>query len=48
MKRILFRTKKKSKFIQGKSVVLIYIGMIQTHNLEATGIMLNELKSAVR
>ena len=48
LKRILFKSKKISQFIQGKSVVLIYNGVIQTNNLETSGITTDELASAVR
>lgn len=47
-KRILYNSKKLSELIQGKSVMLIYEGVIQTQNLETTLITEEELSSAVR
>lgn len=47
-KKILFKHKKISEFIQGKAVLLIYNGIIQQHNLESVEISLEELEATVR
>lgn len=48
LKQLLFKSKKLSEIIQGKSVVLIYDGVVQTKNLEITRITKEELGSAIR
>lgn len=47
-KNFLLKNRRVSDLIQGKAVVLIYDGKVQEHSLEATGISLTELESAVR
>ena len=48
LKRILYKNQKISEFIQGKSVLLIYDGVLQTHNLQEAEITFEELQAAVR
>jgi uncharacterized membrane protein YcaP (DUF421 family) len=47
-KKIIFKHKKISEFIQGKSVVLIYDGLVQFHNLNEVEITIEELNEAIR
>ena len=48
LKKILFKHKSISEFIQGKAVVLIYNGAVQTLNLNKVAITITELEAAVR
>lgn len=47
-KKIIFKHKTISEFIQGKAVVLIYDGNVQYHNLDEVEITIEELNAAVR
>ena len=48
LKWILYRNKKVSELLQGKSVLLIYKGELQEHNLHKTEITQEEVEAAVR
>ena len=48
LKRVLYKNKKVSELLQGKSELLIYNGELQQHNLEKTEITIEELEAAVR
>jgi uncharacterized membrane protein YcaP (DUF421 family) len=48
LKKIIYHSKKASEFIQGKSILLIYDGVVQSDNLKEAGISLSELAAAVR
>lgn len=47
-KKIIYKHKNISEFIQGKSVVLIYEGIVQHHNLKEVEITTDELNAAIR
>jgi uncharacterized membrane protein YcaP (DUF421 family) len=47
-KKIIYKHKNISEFIQGKSVVLIYEGKMQHHNLKEVEITYEELQAAIR
>jgi uncharacterized membrane protein YcaP (DUF421 family) len=48
LKQLLYRNKKISEILQGKSLMLIYDGQLQEHNLQKAEITLEELTAAVR
>lgn len=48
MKKLIFKHKAVSEFIQGKPVLLVYKGEIQHHNMKALEISMDELNAAVR
>jgi uncharacterized membrane protein YcaP (DUF421 family) len=48
LKLLLFRSRKVSELLQGKSVLLIYKGQLQEHNLTHVEITHEELLAAVR
>ncbi|MEI9933342.1 MAG: YetF domain-containing protein [Ferruginibacter sp.] len=48
LKRVLYKSKKVTDFIEGKAILLIYRGIIQQHNLDHAEITLEELEAAVR
>ena len=48
LKQLLYRNKRISEIIQGKSVLLIYNGQLQQENLEHSEITIEELEAAVR
>ena len=47
-KKLLFRSKKISEFIQGKSVLLVYEGDLLWDNLQSAEITLEEIEAAAR
>ena len=47
-KKLLFRSKKMSEFVQGKSVLLIYEGDLLWDNLQSAEITLEEIEAAAR
>ena len=47
-KKIIFKHKNISEFIQGKAVILIYKGELQQHNLDAVEITEDEINAAIR
>jgi len=47
-KKILFRSRKMSEFIQGKSIMLIYEGNLLPDNLKVAQITLEEIEAAAR
>ena len=48
LKKLLYRNKKVSELLQGKSIMLIYRGELQEHNLKHAEITIVELEAAVR
>lgn len=47
-KKVLFRSRKISEFLQGKSVLLVYEGILQEENLKSAEISLEEIEAAAR
>jgi len=47
-KKLLFKNKKFSEMIQGKSVLLVYEGKLQSDNLVSTEITVTEIEAAAR
>ena len=45
---VLYRSKKVSELLQGKSIMLIYKGELQEHNLQSTEITNDEVMAAIR
>ena len=48
LKKLLYRNKKISELLQGKSIMLVYKGELQDHNLHHAEISIAELEAAVR
>lgn len=48
LKRIMYRSKGLTKFIEGQPVMLIYHGKIMEENMKSERITMNELEAAVR
>ncbi len=47
-KKVLFKSKKISEFIQGKAILLIYEGHLLQENLESAEISIDEIEAAAR
>lgn len=48
LKKVLYKSKAASEWLQGKAVLLIYKGQMQYENLEAAEITIDEIQAAVR
>lgn len=48
LKNLLYRNKKMNELLQGKSIMLVYNGKLQEHNLQHAEISIEELEAAVR
>ena len=48
LKWLLYKNKRASEFLQGKAILLIYKGEIQSHELENAEITIDELAAAIR
>ena len=48
LKKLLYRNKKVSELLQGKSIMLVYNGELQEHNLKHAEITMEELEATVR
>lgn len=48
LKRVLYKNKRFNEFLQGKAILLVYKGQVQSHNLEHAEISLEELEASVR
>lgn len=48
LKKLLYRNKRISEILQGKSLMLIYDGVLQDHNLKLAEITQDELEAAIR
>lgn len=48
LKKLLYRNKRVSELLQGKSIMLVYNGELQEHNLKHAEITIEELEAAIR
>lgn len=48
LKKVLYKSKRASEFLQGKNILLVYKGQVQQKNLHEAEITLQELEAAIR